>query len=219
MEVNVHQVEPADRRGIEDYVVSVYGAGLWPWTVRFSYVGSSPTPGLVGMELSQEWRFDGDGHREGCEELTVSGLRSLPLSRWERAARAALVPVIEARDEPIRRRMRAMTERAERLLAEVERVCPELVDAPHSDKAARRRFETAMKLAAVADEYRSFLAAGLADPVAAIARKIPISNSAARTLVYRARKEGFLGPARGPTAGEAVRTEEGGGEDEEKGEG
>jgi hypothetical protein len=80
---------------------------------------------------------------------------------------------------------------------------PDLTAGPYpEDRRTRRRLDSALLLARIAREYRENLAAGVSDPVAAIARERSWTASKVRTLVYRARKQGFLGPAVGRVAGE-----------------
>ncbi len=61
-----------------------------------------------------------------------------------------------------------------------------------------------LRLAEVAGAYRANLAAGLKDPVAAIARDYGVKPGTAGSWVYRARKAGLLGEALSRTAGEDI---------------
>jgi transposase-like protein len=58
------------------------------------------------------------------------------------------------------------------------------------------------KYSAIAAEYRENVKNGLSDPVGEIARRHGVKPSTARGWVYRTRKLGFLGHARGRTSGE-----------------
>jgi transposase len=59
-----------------------------------------------------------------------------------------------------------------------------------------------MRLAQVADYYRTYVAAGTSNPSSAVAERFDVNPSTARAWIHRARQKGYLGPARGPTPGE-----------------
>ncbi len=63
---------------------------------------------------------------------------------------------------------------------------------------------TRPELERAAGLYRQALALGKRDPTATVARALPKSRSTAARWIMRARREGLLGPAVGPTPGETV---------------
>jgi hypothetical protein len=73
---------------------------------------------------------------------------------------------------------------------------------PLPQPTRQRRVATTALLREVADIYRTAFAAGKA-PTAAVAAHFSVSHRTGTRWVAEARKEGFLGPALGPTAGEA----------------
>jgi transposase-like protein len=123
--------------------------------------------------------------------LTVSHLRSLPLARWQRAARAKATEELRGTAGPLAEHAREM----------------EGVLSGQRQSRDMRAIRAAAHLIEVAGEYRDNLKAGLPDPVAEIARQHGVNPSTARAWVFRARKAGILGPASGPTAGETVENE------------
>lgn len=78
----------------------------------------------------------------------------------------------------------------------------ESVNNPLPKPAKARRVATSSLLRDVADIYRTSVAAG-EPPTAAVAAHYSVSHRTGTRWVAEARKEGFLGPALGPIAGEA----------------
>lgn len=74
---------------------------------------------------------------------------------------------------------------------------------PDSQPPGRGRQTPDEHLRRVAAVYREALRLAMRDPVGHVARTIPGSRSSAGRWVLQARRRGYLGPARGPTAGEA----------------
>lgn len=71
-------------------------------------------------------------------------------------------------------------------------------------RASQQLTPQLLRLAEVAGAYRANLAAGLKDPVAAIARDYDVKPATARSWVHRARKAGLLGEALSRVAGEEI---------------
>ncbi len=133
---------------------------------------ASPGPTLAGVSV------------EG--ELSPEVLRRLPWSTWERTAKARVME-----------RLRSDHQRIVELAGFADQVA-----ALHPEVSDRRSARAHLRLARVAEEYRQNLVDGLSDPVGAIARAHGVKPGTARAWVHRARKEGYLGPASGPVAGE-----------------
>jgi transposase-like protein len=107
--------------------------------------------------------------------ITVYQLRAdFPWAAWERAARTAA---------------------AERLSEPADHL-------PRPAWAPEESMERWLLLHKVASQYRASVKAGLRNPGAVIAEKHGVNPATARNWVRRAREEGLLGPAKGPTAGE-----------------
>ncbi len=115
-------------------------------------------------------------------EISISHLRGgYPWIRWEGAARTA----------------------AWELASGSPGLANEAVS-PSTLLRKERRGRATDLLVQVAREYRTNVKRGLHDPVSQIARDHGVKPATARAWVFRARDLGLLGPARGPTAGEAV---------------
>jgi hypothetical protein len=113
--------------------------------------------------------------------LSTGDLRSrIPLVSWEKAARATVLELWRESEGEVVSRHRATAER------------------PEEEQVANM----VNKYAMVAAEYRKNVSKGLRDPVAEIARRHDVQPSTARGWVYRSRKMGHLGKARGRTSGE-----------------
>lgn len=150
----------------------------------------------------------------GGEEFSLKRLRDLPLQTWENAAREYLSAAV--RREAFREAARSTQDDA----VDVERnyvqrtsepltreVAADLVRQVHPEipagdtPAARRTYESHLRLALVAHQYSELLMDGRNDPSREIARMHDISPGAARSLVHRARQAGYLGKSIGRTAG------------------
>jgi hypothetical protein len=154
---------------------------------------------LIGMEVAPA----PDVPLDKTLVLSMTDMRrDLPLPRWQKAARTAAIR--ESR-ESMAWLSRGIARTGEDMQA-VAGLLPDLATRPFAsileDHRARRQLDSALLLARIAREYRENIASGVSDPVATIARERGWTASKARTLVYRARKQGFLGPAIGRTAGE-----------------
>jgi hypothetical protein len=177
--------------------------------IRLGYAIRQEGPALVGFSVSPAGEPD-------AASLSSAGIRSLPVSRWDRSARAALGREIDrqlggaaiAVDQVMGMLQTVLgdlsPEDQGRPLGELRELLASRLQAA---AGARRRVRSIGRLEAVAQEYRANLAAGLPDPVASIARAHDVQPATARSWVYRARKAGLLGPAVGSArAGELPRS-------------
>lgn len=172
----------------EYLVVAVFDSGYQDLRASLAYAWVGSRFELIGFSVMPSAPEPG-------RAFTIRDIRDLPLSRWHRAALAFAIDW--------GRRQREQQAEWWSAVREVARVEPAVLDGLTDTPSARRRYATATKLAKVASQYRANILAGLNDPVAAIARDRDISPGAARALVHRARKAGYIGAASGPTAGEA----------------
>jgi len=137
--------------------------------------------------------------------LSPSEVKRLPITRWDKAARAAI-----ARHDAdvVADGLRAMAGAVKRL-STIADVQPDLVggDAEELLQRARAgeleqssRWRTAERHARVAEVYRAAVAAGAPDPSKAVARAFGNAKpSTARSWVRRAREAGYLEPEVDPT--------------------
>jgi hypothetical protein len=119
-------------------------------------------------------------HTDGSPLTNVDLQRRYPLASLERAARTS---VIERWHE-----------------SEGDVGAKERFEADHP--TAVRVIEQLAKYSAIAAEYRESVKNGRGDPAGEIARRHGVKPSTARGWVYRTRKLGLLGEARGRTSGE-----------------
>ncbi len=125
-------------------------------------------------------------------DLSASYIQTLPLARWERAARAFVQGEIQ--------RARGLDEaRAQEVFARYAELSG-ASDKPVTARAAR----SMTRLDAVARRYRELVIAGDKGPGATIAREYGVKPTTARAWIFRARKAGLLGPAQGNTTGERM---------------
>lgn len=113
--------------------------------------------------------------------LAPSALRDLPMARWANAARARAT----AGDQ---------TTGAEELEARY----------PTGDPT----MDAALRLGIVARRYRQAMLEGVPNPAARVAEDMGANPGTVRSWIRRARQAGLLGPARGPTPGEASQPED-----------
>ncbi|MBM0238434.1 hypothetical protein JNW88_17080 [Micromonospora sp. ATA32] len=182
VEVTVQDSEDPRLTATFGYVI---GAFTRPLLLRSIAVGPS-----AGVPLGKQAR------------LTISGVRDLPLSRWEAAARAHLVQRFSLSEDQVLKVARIGLGAAEedlRRMADiigpaksVERLYPGL---EHSDRPADvRRYRSLLHLAEVAQEYRSAQLEGVPDPAAKVARDRAVNPATVRSWLHRARKARLLGP-------------------------
>lgn len=138
--------------------------------------------------------------------LDVAKIRDLPLGRWERAALSAASSA--ARNEPADylegiSAASLPAEQRDRLAADLVNDLYPGLEADRSP-AGRRRLSGLLRLAQVGLDYRDLMREGRSDPAAEIARMNSVSPATARSWVHRARKAGFLGQAKGRSAGEQL---------------
>jgi hypothetical protein len=119
-------------------------------------------------------------HPDGSPLTNVDLQRRYPLASLERAARTS---VIERWFE-----------------SESDVGAKERIEADHP--RAIRVITQLAKYSAIAAEYRENIKNGVRDPAGEIARQHGVKPSTARGWVYRTRKLGLLGEARGRTSGE-----------------
>jgi DNA-binding CsgD family transcriptional regulator len=140
--------------------------------------------------------------------LSVAMVRDLPLARWEQAARGRVMSALATEGKV---RPGDATEAPWKVgavrLDQDQAGDDQLIYALYPDLAgdnslsAQRRLHGLRHLVHVARDYLRLLVEGRSDPAAEIARGYGVSGSTARSWIYRARKEGFLAPAVGRTAG------------------
>lgn len=170
------------------YVVNVFDTDHPDYLATFEYAYIGDGLGLVGFGLRPS-------EPEPTALLSAASLRTLPVGAWDRAARAvASATMRTARSEHSRKAAAGV---------EVFRVHPD------ASKMDTRRYAAAVKQAEVANRYRALVLAGVSNPSAVIAQERGISANAARQLIVRARRAGYLGPAAGRTAGESGLSREG----------
>jgi hypothetical protein len=118
----------------------------------------------------------------GDQPLVAANLhRRYPLASWEKAARASVIELWrESMGEIVPRHPFEST-----------------------DPREQRSVDRLNRYAGIAAEYRHNVKKGLRDPVGEIAREHGVKPSTARGWVYRSRRLGLLGQARGRTSGEA----------------
>lgn len=154
--------------------------------IHFTYSpGLTGDLGLVGYSVGPA---PGSRGRDLRSFATFTEAQRLPWKRWEQAARSKVAADRREGAEDL-----ALVDLVTRLATQ------------HPDLAlADPRMDAALHLARVAAEYRTNVAAGLRSPAAEIARSHGVRPETARAWISRARKAGFLGPAVGPTPGEAA---------------
>jgi hypothetical protein len=148
----------------------------YPWLqAAFVYVFYGGTLELDQVRVS---RVGGEAEERDPEIQVRQLMSQFPWARWENAARTSASEYLSTAPD-------------QNLRYFVPRVKPLLIGSPGPN------------LAEVAQEYRRNVKKGLRDPVAQIARNHGVKPGTARAWVHRARTMGLLGPARGPTSGEA----------------
>lgn len=173
---------------------------------------------LDSVKIGQAWTRPG---RPVTKRFTLSGVRDLPLARWEQAARGVVTWAIDDLEEWGDPRIaesygissdqvflevtpgHSSPPRQHDVDELVKTIDPNLED--DDTPGGRRRRTSLRKLANVAIDYRAALMNGRSDPAAAISEKYGVSPSTARSWIHRARAAGLLSPAVGRTAGEGVK--------------
>lgn len=110
--------------------------------------------------------------------LTASGIRDLPLARWEAAARAHVVDPAVIQNLPVR------TWQGH-----------EGSFAAEAAATSERKARSLAHLAEVAEQYLAEQRLGTPDPAAAIANARGVNRSTVRSWIHRARQAGLLLPA------------------------
>jgi hypothetical protein len=133
------------------------------------------------------------GYRVSSLNLIDTPLRELPVSRWEKAARAAA-----------ERRLVAAGPYGQQVSGDdlartlVDAKFPELSDAAGGN--ALRRRNGLLHLAKMAYEYMQIQESGAANPAQALAERHGVSSATVRGWLHRARKEGLALESEHPNA-------------------
>lgn len=162
---------------------SEYSGLVATFTYFISETGAWP---LGGVEVTGDF-------------LSPAKVLGLPLTRWERAARATLLARL--------RELASAGNETMKLFEDVGRL--------HPEATTPQQIRSHLRLARTAREYRAGLMSGATDPAAEIARAHDVKPGTARAWVHRARKAGYLGVAVGTVPGEKE-THEGATEKEEE---
>ncbi|MEU6703885.1 hypothetical protein [Streptomyces wuyuanensis] len=157
---------------------------------RFGSVPGSP---LEVLTVSIEGREGLAGSAEGSGGLPASVFREAPLSRWERAARAAAERRLVAAGPGFQQV--APEVMAEMIVAER---FPELAGAVGGN--ALRRRKGLLHLAAIVQEYKLAEEQGASNPAQLLAETHGVSPGTVRSWLTRARREGLAPESSHPNA-------------------
>jgi hypothetical protein len=146
--------------------------------------------GMVPAQAMSVVRF----HLESRPGYSVTSLRDLPMSRWERAARAAAESRIVT-NGPIGQHVDPDA-LADEL---VDARFPELTDAKGGNPLRRRN--GLVHLAKMFQEYKQAEQSGVQNPAQALANAHSVTTATVRGWLHRARKEGLAPESSHPNAG------------------
>lgn len=116
-------------------------------------------------------------------------VRDLPLSRWEKAARAAVQEKVEGATPWMWRVASSKQEIAERAQQIVKQMHPEID--PNAGKGAARSWNRLVRLAEVVLETEAQAAAGAKSPATVVAEKREVAPATVRSWLHQAKQEGI----------------------------